>query len=176
MKTKKSAKKLYGVYFTLIVITIYIIIFFLDLNGAKESLKVSLKVLISVIPILFVAILFSSLINYFFKAKKISKYFNRKSGIKGWAVVSVAGIISHGPPYVWFQLIKDLREKGMSTGIAAVFFYNRAIKIPLLPMMIFYFGLKFTIVLNLFILITSFLVWKIMNLFNTDFLNEKVSH
>jgi len=91
---------------------------------------------------------------------------SKESGIKGWAIAAISGIISHGPPFVWYLMIQDLREEGMSSGLAAVFFYNRAIKIPLLPMMIFYFGWQFVVVLSLLMIIASFVVWKVMDIIN----------
>jgi hypothetical protein len=41
----------------------------------------------------------------------------------------------------------------MRDGLIVVFFFSRAIKIPLLPMMIDYFGWAFTLVLSFYILV-----------------------
>lgn len=171
-KKKRSEGSAFGrkfsgsIYFLLIVVCLYIIVFLFDPGGAKESLKISLKIVKIIIPVLVIVIVFTAAIDYFLNPQKIAKYLSKESGIKGWAIATIGGIISHGPSFVWYQLIQDLRGKGMSSGMAAVFFYNRAIKIPLLPMMIFYFSLKFVVVLTLLMITASLIVWKVMDLIN----------
>jgi hypothetical protein len=43
----------------------------------------------------------------------------------------------------------------MKSGLVAVFLYNRAIKIPLLPFMVHYFRMPFVIILVGYIIIAS---------------------
>lgn len=167
-KKQKKKKIPNSIYFLIVVILIFIILFFIDSEGAKESLKISWKITKTVIPIIIIVIIFTAITDYFLSPQKIAKYLSKGSGIKGWSIAAAGGIISHGPSFVWYQLIQDLREKGMSSGLAAVFFYNRAIKIPLLPMMIFYFGWQFVVVLSLLMIIASFAVWKVMDLFDVS--------
>jgi uncharacterized membrane protein YraQ (UPF0718 family) len=71
------------------------------------------------------------------------------SGMKGWLLAAAAGVLSTGPIYPWYGLLADLRTKGMRTGLVAVLLYARAIKLPLLPLMAHYFGLRYTVVLVL---------------------------
>jgi len=73
----------------------------------------------------------------------------KKSGIKGLMLSSAAGIISMGPVYAWYPLLKELREKGAAHSLTAIFINSRAIKPFLLPVMISYFGLGYAIVLTL---------------------------
>ena len=80
-----------------------------------------------------------------------------EAGKVGWLIAMVAGIVSAGPIYLWYPLLSDLQEKGMRPAFTAVFLYNRAVKIPLLPMMILYFGLKSVIILTLYMMIFSML-------------------
>lgn len=98
------------------------------------------------------------------KPKAISKYLGKGSGVGGWLLSIVAGIISHGPIYVWYPLLKELRKQGMRQGLAAVFLYNRAIKIPLLPVMIYYFGVAFTVLLLVFRVIASVIEGKMIEI------------
>jgi uncharacterized membrane protein YraQ (UPF0718 family) len=69
--------------------------------------------------------------------------------------VIVAGIVSSGPLYVWYPLLAELRDKGVGYGYLAAFLYNRAIKVPLLPVAIFYFGLKYIVVLTTLMIVFS---------------------
>ncbi len=168
VKESTFGRKTSGIYFIAIVIFIYLLLFLINFSGAKESAIISLKILKSIIPILIIVIFLTAIINFFLKPQKIVRYLSKESGFKGWVIASIGGIISHGPLFVWYSMIRDLREKGMSPGLAAVFFYNRSIKILLLPMMIFYFGLKFVIVLTLLMIISSLLVWRVMDCVNEE--------
>jgi uncharacterized membrane protein YraQ (UPF0718 family) len=60
----------------------------------------------------------------------------------------LAGILSAGPVYAWFPLLKGLREKGADASLIAIFLGNRAVKPFLLPVMISYFGWKYVLVLT----------------------------
>ncbi|MFO7849816.1 MAG: hypothetical protein R6V67_07645 [Spirochaetia bacterium] len=52
-----------------------------------------------------------------------------------------AGTLSHGPVFAWYPFLSDLQGKGVSNGKIAAFLFARAVKIPLLAAMVFYFGL-----------------------------------
>ena len=67
----------------------------------------------------------------------------------------VAGILSTGPIYVWYPLLAEFKEKGVGYGYMATFLYNRAIKIPLLPVAVLYFGIKYVVVLTALMVLFS---------------------
>ena len=52
-------------------------------------------------------------------------------------------------------LLRDLRNQGMKSSLIAAFLYNRAIKIPLLPLMIYYFGTRFVLIFICYIVVAS---------------------
>jgi uncharacterized membrane protein YraQ (UPF0718 family) len=136
----------------------------LNFENAYNSLKASGDIFIRLIPILFLVVFLMGMLNHFLKPKAISKYLGKGSGAKGWILAVAAGIISVGPVYVWFPLLKDLRKQGMSQGLAAVFLYNRAIKIPILPVMIYYFGAMFAVLLLVFTVLASLIEGKIIEM------------
>ncbi|HHE37963.1 MAG TPA: permease [Candidatus Cloacimonetes bacterium] len=162
---KKERNKISGLYFLITVLFVYLLLFFVAPQGFYQSVKISGRIFSSVILILVAVVVLTAIINYFLNPKKITKQLSKNAGLKGWLIATTGGIISHGPPYVWYSLISELQKKGMSKGLSAVFLYTRAIKIPLLPMMIVFFGWNLTIILNLLIIISSLLIWKIMNRF-----------
>ena len=82
--------------------------------------------------------------------------------MKGWVVAVIGGVLSVGPVYPWYALLKELRTKGMRTALIAVFLYNRGIKLPLLPLMIHYFGMAFTLILAAYLTLFSLLSGVIM--------------
>jgi len=79
----------------------------------------------------------------------------------------VGGTLSVGPIYAWYALLRDLKTKGMRTALIAVFLHNRGIKLPLLPLMIHYIGVAYTLVLatymTLFSLLSGILVEKMVD-------------
>jgi uncharacterized membrane protein YraQ (UPF0718 family) len=70
--------------------------------------------------------------------------------------------------FLWYPLLQELKEKGMRDALIATFLYSRAVKIPLLPVMVLYFGVKLVVVLTilmvLFSIIDVILVEKINKL------------
>ena len=122
------------------------------------------SLLIRIIPVFLLVILFMAVIQYFFMPKTISKYVGQGSGIKGWLLAIFTGILSHGPIYAWYPVLKELRQHGMKSGLAAAFLYNRAIKIPLLPVMVYYFGIQFVGILLVWMIIASVVEGKLIEI------------
>ena len=154
-KTKNKPFSFRGKYLLLIVVTIYVTLFAFNASTALASLQKSGAVLLKILPIFIFIILLTALINYFLRPKQIAQHLGHDAGIKGWLWSLVGGILSHGPVYVWYPLLEDLRSHGMRDGLMVVFIYARAIKLPILPIMIDYFGWLFTLVLSIYILIGS---------------------
>ncbi len=154
----------YGIYFLVFIMVLYAILFFFDSNKIYKSLRISLDILIQILPVLVMVILLMWISSYLLKPKTVLKYLGKESGIKGWLLAVSFGIVSHGSIYVWYPLLKELREKGMRDGFLAVFLYNRAVKIPLIPVMIYYFGVVFVSVLTLYTIIASVIEGKIVEI------------
>ncbi len=121
--------------------------------------------MVQLIPIFVLVIALMGSINYFFRPRRITKYVGEGSGWKGWLIAGGAGILSHGPIYVWFPLLRELREKGMRDGLVAAFLYNRAVKLPLFPMLIYYFGLLFALLLLAFTVVASVIEGMLIEVF-----------
>ena len=66
------------------------------------------------------------------------------------------GVLAIGSIYARCALLRELREKGMQSSLAAVFLCSRAVKLPLLPLMVHYFGAIYTLLLCLYLLGFSF--------------------
>lgn len=91
----------------------------------------------------------------FFETTWIRRNLGSEAGGRGWLIAAAGGVLAAGPIYAWYALLQDLRGKGMSASVAAVFLYSRAVKLPLLPLMIHYFGTAFTVVLCLYLIAFS---------------------
>ncbi|MEN8210490.1 MAG: permease [Thermodesulfobacteriota bacterium] len=153
MKNQDNPFTFRGKYFLLVVLIFYGVLFFFNSQTAQLALLKSSSVLKKILPILMFVILFTAVLNFFLQPKQIANHLDRESGIKAWIWALVAGVISHGPMYVWYPMLENLRFHGMRDGLIVVFFASRTIKIPLIPMMIDYFGWAFTLILSFYILI-----------------------
>lgn len=165
----KLLEKISGKWiFLIIVAVIYLIAAVINIDLAKGALAEFVFLFKKIIPILALVFALMFLSNLFLDAKKIKKLAGESAGIKGWLMAVIAGILSSGPIYMWYPLLADLKEKGMKDGFIAAFLYNRAVKIPMLPMMIYYFGWPFTVILTgymiLFSIINGVLVEKLLKL------------
>ena len=160
-KTKKSSKGNY-IFFGGVLI-LYLILYIFYPGKIIDSIKYSTGILKQVLPILLFIILFMWGLKYI-PNNLLKKYIGKDSGVKGWIFAAMGGMLSHGPIFAWYPLLKEFREKGFSEGQVAVFLYNRAIKLPILPMMIYYFGLEYTIILSLVMILISLLQGFLINL------------
>jgi len=143
---KKQGKKSSNVqwYFLTAVAITYIVLLVVKTDVAVDSLSVSGNIFLKILPALGIIFGVMTLINLFVNKKTVKKYLGTSSGIKRWPIAVVSGVISTGPIYAWYPLLNDLKKKGLDYGFIATFLYNRAVKLPLLPLLIYYFSPAFT--------------------------------
>jgi uncharacterized membrane protein YraQ (UPF0718 family) len=141
--------------FPVCVVVCYGILSVIDPHKALMALKTSANLLLTVTLPLVLVFLIMLALHLFVTPSQIIRLFGRGSNIKGTVLSMVAGIISMGPIYAWYPLLKKLREEGAGTGPIAIFLYSRAVKPFLLPVMIAYFGWVYVIVLTLLTVFAS---------------------
>jgi len=152
---KNKTKQLSGSwYFLIATIVIYLLLLIFKQDLFFISLNLSYNIILKIIPIFVLIFILMALTNYFITPKFIIKHLGEK-GVKKWFFIILGGILSTGPIYMWYPLLADLKNKGLSYGLIACFLYNRAIKIPLLPIAIFYFGWKFVVILSFVMILIS---------------------
>jgi len=133
-------------YFLLIIIFIYFLFLIFNRKICLDSLNFFGQIIYKIIPIFILVFVLMSLSNYFITPEFVMSHLSEK-GFKKWFYVVVGGILSTGPIYMWYPLLADLRGRGLNYGLIACFLYNRAIKIPLLPLAILYFSWQYILVL-----------------------------
>ena len=158
--------ELKGVKFLFLVGLIYLVLLIFDNSNAMISLTKFIKIFSLLLPIFAFIIILTALINYFLKPKQIMKHFGEDSGKTGIFYSLIGGILSHGPMYAWYGMLSDMRKHGLKDGLIVTFLYSRAVKLPLLPMMLAIFGLTYTIVINIYIIIFAIIQGKIMDKFS----------
>ena len=159
-KEKKRSRG--GLWFLAFVLLLYAVTLFVDASRTWTAVVKSLILLLKIFPILVMVLLFMAVINFFLRPQKLKKLLGKESGVRGWLIALAAGIISHGSVYLWYPLLKELQQHGMRPALIASFIYSRAIKLPLLPLLIYYFGLKFMLVLTLYILIAAYVEGRVI--------------
>jgi len=172
VKKKGKRQKPYGIYFLCSVLFLYLLLFLLEPANIQKSLKASGHVLFQIFPALCLIIFLMGIVNYFVNPRTVSKYVGKGSGIKGWFWAISTGVVSHGPIYAWYPLLRDLRSQGMRSGLIAVFLYSRAIKIPLLPLMVHYFGIPFVVILTGLMIIASIVQGHAVEMIEGRFPNQ----
>ncbi len=143
-------------YFMLASFIPYIYLYFTSTNNLEKVINTFNSLILKILPIFILIFILMALSNYFISTSFIIKHFTGK-GIKKWIYTIIGGTLSSGPIYMWYPLLANLKNKGVSNGLIACFLYNRAIKLPLLPLAIMYFGWKYIIILTITMILASIL-------------------
>ncbi len=134
---------------------VYLIAAIFNANLLQAALLRFVALCVKILPVFVLVFALMFVCNFFLDAKKIMRFLGKESGAKGWWLSIAAGVLSSGPIYMWYPMLADLKGKGMKNCFIAAFLYARAVKIPLLPVMIYYFGLPFAVIINLYIILLS---------------------
>jgi uncharacterized membrane protein YraQ (UPF0718 family) len=141
-----------GWIFLAVVLAICAVTALVDYKQVLSAVGVFTQLLDKVLPALALVFVLIFAVDLLLDPKRVEKYLGRRSGILGWMAAIVAGILSTGPVYAWYALLHDLRQKGMRTSLVTAMLYSRAVKLPLLPLLVHYFGLGYTMVLVLYLI------------------------
>lgn len=152
MERERKKARLGGWLFLLLVLAAYGVVGVVDSETASQALSFFVTVMQNVLPVLVIVFFLLLAADLLFEPKWIQRHLGREAGIKGWFIAAIGGVLASGPIYAWYALLQELRKKGMRASLAAVFLYSRAVKLPLLPLMVHYFGVTYTVVLCLYLL------------------------
>ncbi len=155
-------------YFLMAIVFIYILLAVFKFSLFLSSCHLFYKIFIKIIPAFLLVFVLMGLTNYFITPQFITRHL-KGSGIKHWLFVILGGILSSGPIYMWYPFLAELKSKGLDNGSIACFLYNRAIKLPLLPVAAVYFSWQYIIILTLVMVVLSvfqaILINKLLNKF-----------
>lgn len=133
----------------------YFVVSIIDPYLGIELITKVISIFGQILPVFVVVFILMVLTRIFVDPERVLESVGEGSGSRGWLIAITGGIISAGPIYIWYPLLAELKEKGMKTSLVATFLYIRAVKIPLFPLMIYYFGLAFTLFFTLYLIIFS---------------------
>ena len=147
--------------FLLLMLAVYALVWSMQPELAVTALHGFQRMLMRVVPILALVFVFLLTINLL-GPDRIKKRLGRESGWKGWLFAALAGIFISGPPYLLYPMLGELRKHGVRDAFIGVILYNRNVKIPFVPVMVYYFGAPYTIILSTYIILFAFLNGKIL--------------
>jgi len=156
-------------YFFVFVVAAYLATAFFDSSAVVASLEFAGNLLFKILPILLLVFGVMFIFNFFITPELITKNLTKSSGLRRWLIAIGGGIISTGPIYLWYPLLRELKKHGVSDGFVAAFLYSRAIKPFLFPVMIFYFGWTYALILTLVMILMSFGEGVIIDRLNLKF-------
>mgnify|MGYP001127149442 CR=1 FL=1 len=140
------------------ILAVYGILFAVMPDKASSALRSSGNIFRSMLLPVAAVFLLMMLLNLFLKPAQIARFLGKAAGIKGIVLSAAAGIISTGPIYAWYPLLKDMRERGAGNSLIAIFLHNRAVKPFLLPIMITYFGWVYVVTLTVLTVLASVII------------------
>jgi len=161
--TGKKQKRGYGGWiFLALVLVAYGLLSLINPKATTESLTFFIHVMGQVLPVLGLVFLLLFVANLVLEPKWIRRYLGKGSGIKGWGTAVIGGVLSMGPVYAWYAMLGELRQKGMRIALIATFLYSRSVKLPLLPLLIHYFGVNYTLVLCFYLICFSIITGMVI--------------
>jgi uncharacterized membrane protein YraQ (UPF0718 family) len=166
-KKKKSWKIMPSLrlVFPLSVLGLYLVLWHVAPEKTIVALQSSIGVFSHVLLALGLVFLVMIGLNVFLKPPDLAKFQGKGTAIRRNLFSAVAGIISAGPIYAWYPILKDLREKGAEHSLIAVFLVNRAVKPFLFPVMISFFGWTYVLTLTFLTVVGSLCVGFVVRIF-----------
>ena len=143
--------------FPCFVALLYCILFLLAPDKALIAFRASMSIFMRICIAFSLVFFLIFALNLFLKPSHLTSLLGKESGIKGVIVSALAGIISVGPIYAWYPLLKELKARGAKNSLIAIFLNNRAVKPVLLPIMISYFGWIYVLIFSLATILGSLL-------------------
>lgn len=161
----KFSKFLYSfkVQFLFWVAVLYLTLWWIMPQETAAALQISIDVFSRLLLPVFLVFCFMVLLNLFLTPPRFEKIIQNGSGLKQTLFAAVAGVLSSGPIFAWYPILKDLRDRGAAPSLMAVFLVNRAVKPALVPMMVSLFGWPFVLLFTLLTVAASFCVGFCIN-------------
>lgn len=149
-------KKINGsLKFLIIVFIVYLIISLFNFDYAYATFKKTLIMLKGVVPLILFVFFAMFVVNILIDEKKIKKHLGKGTGIMGWIYSIIGAILIPAPPYIIFPMLGNLQKKGMRNSLIVSFLYNGNLQLTFLPVLAYYFGIYYTVIVSVYIFIFS---------------------
>jgi uncharacterized membrane protein YraQ (UPF0718 family) len=156
------------VLFPALVLLFYGILYAAAPSAASAALRTSATIAVTICMPLALVFVVMLVLNLLVRPARIAGLFGKSAGMRGILLSIAAGIISMGPIFAWYPLMKKMREEGAGEGPIAVFLYNRAVKPFLLPVMIAYFGWAYVVIVTMLTILGSIALGYSLSIISRD--------
>ena len=143
--------------FLTIILLVYLIVGLINPALSLNAFRYFVGMLSKVFPVLALVFIILFFTNMLLSPSKINKHLGKNSGVKGWLYAIAGGIFISGPPYILYPMLGELKKHGARNGLLATMLYNRNVKIYFLPAIIYYFNLRYAVILSIYIILFSIL-------------------
>ena len=165
---KQTNKYPFRIKFLIAILLLYVIVAYFDSTLAYDSFINTVNLFIKLLPLLLFVFVLNFVMNKYLTAEIVQKHIGNKKGVKKYLYAIVLGVLISGPPYMLYPLLGDLKKRGASDGFLATLLFNRNVKIPFVPVMIYYFGLAYTVLISVLIIAFSLLNGYFVMLFSGE--------
>lgn len=142
--------------FPLTVLAVNLLVWFQSPEKALSAFRASLTLALHILPSLGLVFVLMTVLNLFIKPLRLTGMARKGPSPGRMFFAAGAGILSTGPIFAWYPMLKELREKGAAQSLLAVFLVNRAVKPFLLPIMVAMFGWPYVFALLILTVAGSF--------------------
>ena len=138
-----------GVIYLVIIIICYTFLWQIDRNKVRQSLRLSWKSLLKLLPLLVAIFGLVGLFQEFIPPEIVARLLGESSGLFSLVISTFAGAISIGPPLAAYPLAETLLKSGAwPPAIAAFIFSWISIGVITLPFEAATFGTRFALLRN----------------------------
>jgi uncharacterized membrane protein YraQ (UPF0718 family) len=152
-----------GIKFLSLTVLLYLILAIINFSLFTNGLERAGALVIKILPSILGAFVLIFVFNYILSDQKIKNYLTGKLNWRKYFLTVGLGILSSGPIYAWYPFLADLKKDGFKNSLITIFLYNRAIKLPFIPLLVYYFSWQFVTVVTLLMIVFSILNGLIMD-------------
>lgn len=144
----------------LVIIAIALAVsFYFDRKKTLLGIKKGVKMFLNLMPTILVVLAAVSILLYFLPNELIVKHLGENAGWAGYAIAAVVGSLALIPGFIAYPLSGALVQSGVGYPVIAVFITTlMMVGILTLPIEIKFFGLKTSLLRNLFFLIGALII------------------
>lgn len=154
---KEARRHLNGWIFLGAVVLVWLAVAVVAPGYADRAVTLFSGLLRRVLPALALVFVLLFLANLVTDQPWLERGLASRPGLRGWLIAVAAGVLASGSLYVWYALVGELKQKGLRPGLAAAFLYAFSVKLPLLPLLVHFFGLTYAVVLNAYLILFAVL-------------------
>jgi len=152
-----------GSIYLIVAFGLLILSAFKDIEKTKKALKVTGKVTLTVLPVLFLIFILMGIIEAFVSKEIIATWLGSGSGVLSIVIGEIVGCVALIEPAVVFPFAGFLHKSGANYGTVLGFIMTAIlIGIATLPLELKLFGKRFTLVRNLLTFVLVFIIGIIL--------------